>query len=364
MHAHARVLASLCLGTVGLAQVSPSHFTSVDGNAGTRSPLATGSTSRTLQLHGDLTRSRLPIRGLAFRRDSNNRATFSALSLTLTVAMSTGATSVAAPSANFDANHGADRITVFTRRAVNFPSSAPRDTLPAPFDYTVAFDRPFAYTAFGPSGPLVWDMIVEAPALGTERPLFDFVRLDGDSDNPRLVGIEFGTGCLATGRTEPMRAVFASSPQWASNTMAIQLGGSHGPANGVAVGVLGFSNIAFGGTPLPLAVPGSQSGTSGLCQVFNDAVLSLPTALTVGGSSTLQVQARIAPELHGLTFFHQLWAVDPPANPLGLVTSSASARQLVAPFSTVPVSRVEGLGQTGPTGTVTLSAGVVTRFVR
>jgi hypothetical protein len=363
MHVSARAIASLCLCTVGLAQVSPGHFTDVDGVAGTRSPLATG-VGRTLQLHGDVARSRLPIRGLAFRRDSDNRATFSPFSVTLTVTMSTGATSVAAPSATFDANHGADRLTVFTRRPVSFPSSPPRDTLPAPFDYTVAFDQPFAYSLFGPFGPLVWDITVEAPALGAERPLFDFVRFDSNASNPPLASFEFGTGCIATGRTTPMRALFASTTQWSGNTMVIQLGGNRGPANGVAVGVLGFSNTLLGTIPLPLSIPGSGSAPSGLCRVFNDAVLSVPTALDASGTATPLLQTRISPELHGLTFFHQLWALDATANSMGLVTSSASARQILAPFTSIPCSRVEGIGQTGPTGSVTLASAVVARFVR
>lgn len=359
------LMVSVGLCSLGLAaQVSPGHFGLVDGNAGTRSPLAAGVTSRTLQVHGDVARSRQPIRGLAFRRDSNNRATFSPFTVTLTVAMSTGSTSVAAPSATFAANHGADLVTVFARRAVSFAANAPSNSLPASFDFVIPFDQNFNYSLFGPSAPVVWDMTVEQPSLGAERPLFDFVRLDSSAANPPPVGFEFGSGCIATGRTSPMRPRFASTALWHLNAMAVQLGGSDGPANAAAVGVLGFSNTTFGGLPLPLLLPGSQTAPSGPCTVYCDVVLDVPGVLDAGGGANLPVQTAIAPELHGLTFFHQLWAFDPPANPMGLVTSAASVRQIVAPFTAVEVSRVEALGQTGPSGLITLNSGVVTRFVR
>ena len=70
------------------------------------------------------------------------------------------------------------------------------------------------------------------------------------------------------------------------------------------------------------------------------------------------------PAYHGLTFYSQVWGLDPTANPFGLTMSNAAMHHIVAPYTVPhPVKRVFLLGSLGPTGSTDGSSyGLVTKF--
>lgn len=358
-----RASASLILlvGAGLVAQTSPRHFALAEAPASTRSPLAIVATlSRTLQIHDDLPIRRSSIRGLAFRRDGTRRETFDALSLNLSLSMSLGST--ATPDPVFDQNHGTNRVQVVAPRQFNFPQRPPVNTLPAPFDYVVLFDAPFVPGLL--LRPVVWDLTKHSGTTPVTPPAFDFVGNAGDAD-PEVTEYLFGTGCLATGRSVPMSPQNGSNgfSNWPGGTIRFNLNGVNGPANAAAAAFLGLSNVTFGALPLPFELPGSSAAPSGRCSILNDAVLVLPLLLNVIGAGGTFVDLAVNPSMHGATLFHQVVAVDPPANPMGIVTSSALGRQIVAPYAPVNVGRVEKIGSTGPSGIATPNAAVVVQFL-
>lgn len=352
----------LLVGTGLAAQVSPRHFASAEAPASTRSPLAIGaSASRTLQIHEDVSILGNPIRGIALRRDGARREIFSALSVSLSLSMSTSPALAAAPDPVFDRNHGANRTLVVASRQFNFPQSFPVNTLPAPFAYVILFDAPFAARA---SSSVVWDLTRNPGSVPPTPPAFDFVSTRGDAD-PEVEEYLFGAGCVATGRTVPMSPENGSNgfSNWPGGTIRVTMSAANGPANAAAAVILGLSNVAFGGLTLPFELPGSSAAPSGPCSILTDAVLVRPMVLNLIGVGGSVLDLSVNPSMHGATLFQQVLAVDPPANPMGLVTSSALGRQIIAPYAPLGVGRVEGIQSTGTTGFVLPNAGVVVQFI-
>lgn len=355
--------ASLVMGATTLdAQISPRHFAAVEAPSSGRSPLALTTTARTLQIHEDVVRSARPIVAIAFRRDGARRETFAAHTLGLSLSMSEGTTTAAAPDPIFDNNHGGNRTVVVAQRQISYPPSAPVHSLPAPFTYEIPLDVPFAYT-FRHTGPLVWDMVTQSPTSSSTRPAFDLINTLGDP-NPPMATFEFGTGCLATGRLVPMGTAAGQAENWPAGIVRMTMGGTNGPASAPAAVMVGLSNVALGALPLPFVLPGSTTAPSGPCTIYNDALLTVPLATNSNGSAATILDLAISPALHGGMLFNQLIAMDLPANPMGLVTSSARVRQVVAPYAPVVVGRVESIGTTGPNGIASPNLGTITRFVR
>ena len=79
-----------------------------------------------------------------------------------------------------------------------------------------------------------------------------------------------------------------------------------------------------------------------------------------GSSSSIPVPA--TPDLNGLGAHSQLWALDPLANPAGLVTSRAVTHGWTAPWTVLGVGRVYLSGSLGAAGTAATNNGLVTRF--
>ncbi|MGE3880748.1 MAG: hypothetical protein AB7I19_16935 [Planctomycetota bacterium] len=353
--------ASFLLTERGSAQsgtISPRHFATVEAGTSSSGPLANLQVrNRYQQIHDDLPiRSRL-IRGLAFRRDSV-RATFTAFSMELELRMSDANRSSAAPSANFDDNLRSNPLLVFARRSLNFPASAFRREMPAPFEYVIPFDQPFSL-----SSSVCWEMLTFSRSA-TSNVRFDAVEAPlGDLD-PGLSTQQVGGGCEATGRTGPMRAAGAFVHDWPNGTFRATFGSENGPASGAHIATIGFDNLQWLGIPLPFEIPGSNVGPSGRCFVHNDILRAVGgNSNAAGVFTTGQLNLVLDTNLHGITFHHQVVALDASANASGFVTSDSLARQIVAPFPRPSVARIELFGGQGATGNVRIGSGLITRFL-
>ena len=99
------------------------------------------------------------------------------------------------------------------------------------------------------------------------------------------------------------------------------------PASGVALAGLGFTNLQWSGTPLPMSM--AVLGMPG-CTLFMspDFLLAMPI---VAGRATLALSMPPAVSLIGTRFFAQGLVVDPGANQFGAVTSNAGSAT-VGPF--------------------------------
>ncbi|MBL9078436.1 MAG: FG-GAP repeat protein [Planctomycetes bacterium] len=97
----------------------------------------------------------------------------------------------------------------------------------------------------------------------------------------------------------------------------------------IVVWILGMSQTSAGGQSLPLSLSGL--GFTG-CQLL--VSLDALTAAVIGGDGTHTFQMQLAndPGLLGLHFFTQAMAVDPQANPGGLVFSAAADNVVSSPW--------------------------------
>lgn len=337
---------------------SPRHFATVE--AGTSSPGPLGALqvrNRYQQIHDDLAiRPRL-VRGLAFRRDSV-RATFVAFTTELELRISDANRSSATPSTNFDDNLRPIPLLVFARRTLDFPASDFRRGMPAPFEYVIPFDQPFSM-----SSSVCWEMQTFSRSLTTNA-RFDAVEAPDGNADPGLSTQQVGGGCEATGRTGPMSANGAFIHDWPNGVFRATFGSANGPSSAPHIAAIGFDNQLWLGIPLPFEIPGSNVGPSGRCFVHNDILRAVGgNSNAAGVFTTGQQNLVLDANLHGITFHHQVIALDAGANASGFVTSDSLARQVVAPFPRPGVARIELFGGQGATGTVRIGSGLITRFL-
>ena len=91
----------------------------------------------------------------------------------------------------------------------------------------------------------------------------------------------------------------------------------------MAIAVLGFDDTTWSGIPLPLLIPGSTGAPSGPCHVWSDmTILQVFTANAAGSGSSIIPAVPASPTWFGLRAYSWVLALDAPANPLGVVTTS------------------------------------------
>lgn len=356
------LLAAAALGCgAGLAAqnfvVSPPQFATAESNSANDNPLGSNSPLvRYLQIDEALPQRPLAIRGIAFRgnADSNSYPVFR---VELDLGVSSPNASAANPSPTFSANHGRSGALVVARRILSFPSRPASRSLPLPFDYQIPFDAPFTV-----NGAICWEMKIYGRSNNSQVS-FDAIDPTSSGANPMPAILGFGSGCIATGRTSPMTASGTLTVDWPNGNLRIGFGATQAPANALCLVALGFSSSQWAGLPLPLAIPGSESGSSGRCFVQNELFT------TIAGNSNAsgiffppEMNLPLTPSHHGLAFFHHVVAFDAAANPFGVVTSNGMARQLIAPSPNPGVSRVAFLGSHQATGIVNVGSGLVTRY--
>jgi hypothetical protein len=349
------------LSPLALAQgsvVSPGHFTNAEGPTSNSFPLGTATVPfRYMQIHDDLQGPARAIKGMSFRRNAQSAAN-PAYSVTLDVWCSTAASTSGSASTTFDANHGANKVQVITNKGFNFPATV-LGNVPMDFTFDVPFDATYPFLG---TGPLCLE-IQKTARTNTGSSFLDAASGTAGNANPPLQFASYGTGCMVTGTNANLTARGASAMTWATNTGILRVNGSSGPPNGLVIVFLGFSNQqAFGSVPLPFLIPGSAAAPSGPCHLYADMTLITAAATSATGTSSTDFPFPATPDLNGIRTFAQILAVDPAANPVGIVTSNGVNHNIVAPYGPIPGCRIYASGNLGPTGTRALSYLLVTRF--
>lgn len=337
--------------------VSPPQFATVESNSSNDNPLgATSPLVRYLQIDEELPPQALAINGIAFRGNASPNS-YPLFRVDLDLRVSIPNASAANPSPTFNANHGRTGAMAVARRFVSFPGRPASRSLPLPFDYQIPFDAPFTV-----NGAICWEMKIYGRG-NSSGISFDAIDPASYGANPTPAILSLGSGCIATGRTSPMAVAGTLTIDWPNGNLRIGFGATQAPANALCLVALGFSSSQWAGLPLPLAIPGSESGSSGRCFVQNELFT------TIAGNSNAagiffpsELSLPLAPSHHGLAFFHHVVAFDAAANPFGVVTSNGMARQLIAPAPSPGISRVAVLGSHQTTGIVNVGSGLVTRY--
>lgn len=356
------VALAVALASAAPAQgfVSPPHFATVEGTGNSALPFGAATMPfRYQQVHDGVPAQALT--GLAFRHDTTGTLR-PAFSLTLDAWVSTAAGAAAATSATFDANHGPDKLRVVTNRTIVVPANDPA-RLPGAFLLDVPFDPGVVFAFAG--GTVCWEVQITASTNTTASIPFDAALTQGSTPgSPGMVGTRAHTGCVASGRTQPLAIVPANSPvDWTAGVATQVVNASQLQANGVAVWVTGTNTTSWAGVPLPVAIPGSLGAPSGECTLRTDLALTTAAIASASGTAQLQQQFPVTTALHGYVLPTQLLGLDAAANPFGLTASNLVLQQLVAPYATdLGIRRVYAAGSLAATGTVDGNSPLVTWF--
>lgn len=354
--------AALCVATITPALASqtiysPNHFARAEANTYAYGGIGTVQTpSVLLSIHEELRGTPRTIRSVSLRREGVSiTQDYPASTWLVTAYASTGVTSAAAPSATLAANHGADKKTVAQFALVQLPASTFRGPA-SPFEFKIPFTTPFQ---FGGNGPLCLEIQVQSRSH-THYYYFDYAT--GPSTNPSPEYLRWGTGCKATGLGSPMNLQPGASANWPGAAFTLSYYGSTMPANGLVSILLGGSRTTLNGLPLPFELPMTAAAASGPCSIYNDILISVPALTTAAGNLTFNLGLSASASLNGASLFGQVYALDPTANPWGVVTSNGVQHQIIAPYSAIPIGTVYSDASVGPTGTVLANQGYVMKF--
>lgn len=345
---------ALCTASTLAAQgqVSPSFFARTEGSswssAGLGDPTAA---ARMLQIHEGLAAG--PVAALAFRRDGNTTGDLPAMSVILSMSMSTAVTTAAAPDRTYDNNHGGDRRSVLAAQLVQLPAVAYAG-FAHPFDYRIPLPTPYAHAG----GALCFDLQVVSRSSSASLWL-DAVA--GANTNPGGDTRSIGLGCRVAA-SRPRAALNASfQSNWTQSTIGFAYSGSSLPMSQLAVLTLGSSITTWGSLALPVELPGTATAPSGACSVYADVALTVPQFTSSTGSLSATVAIPAHPSLRGRDVYSQVIVPEAAANSFGLVLTNAVQFHPYAPWTTVPIGTVTGAGF-GATGTARASFGQVVRF--
>ncbi|MBK8976323.1 MAG: hypothetical protein IPM29_10365 [Planctomycetes bacterium] len=143
---------------------------------------------------------------------------------------------------------------------------------------------------------------------------FDNVSVTVSRPAVTAVFSSFGAGCAGSAGTP---ALAVSQLPWFGSSFQVDLRNLAGNAG--AVLFLGISNTQFGSSALPLDL--GIIGMTG-CTLYSSNEISLATTASAG-TATFSIPLT-SPSLIGVQFFNQGLAIDPSANPTGVVVSDAA----------------------------------------
>jgi hypothetical protein len=250
-------------------------------------------TVRMQQVHDGLAGTPRTISSIAFRRSPLDAGTVPAFlaDIALTLATAAPGRNAASMDADFAQNLGTDAALVLPRRTVQFPSSAPPAADPAPFDYRIPIDFPFAFHGLG---PLCFDLTVHDHTNPVPT------RFDLHAEGHSHVASR-GIGCagltLTTTITLP-DAVHAVGGVAPGTPLALIVGGDFRSASGIPL-------------PLSLAPLGAPD-----CDLMVDPALGIATVADAQGIGRIAMPVGSAPA--DAFYGAQAIAFDPQLNALGI----------------------------------------------
>ncbi len=121
-----------------------------------------------------------------------------------------------------------------------------------------------------------------------------------DCGADEIVVKSFGVSCKGTGSQSPIQS---HEGEWKLGTVNFQATVSNAPAATVAVAFFGFSNKAWGATPLPIKLPGS-------CEVATSMDLIFGAITDAKGVAKFPMSIPLDVRFAGLRLFTQAFVVD------------------------------------------------------
>jgi hypothetical protein len=355
------LLAALPAAGVAAQQyVNPAEFRAVEGNTSLSHGFGSGANqSRFLEINQS---NPALIHALSFRRDGGATETFPAVAIVADIYCSHARKGFQRIESEFDNNHGLIKIKVASAKVFSFPETAP-GTIPNPFVYRFPFDVPFGYDG---TNPLCWEIVTH---YRTSSQPFHLDAMSGWNQNPPPEVWVGGTGCLATGRTGPATLDARSDPNWSNkpaqtpSTVDLIYDGSSFPAGASVFMAFGGSDKAWGGTMLPFVLPGTANAPSGPCTIYTDYTLVAPVVADAQGAFSATYTAAMKMVPAGTNIFAQAIALDPGANPYGLVFSNLAQFNVVLPSSFFTnIAHVYLNGSLGANGTVQHWSGLIVQI--
>jgi hypothetical protein len=277
---------------------------------------------RLMQIHDGLAGTPRTITSVAFRRSPSGVLAVPTFLADVSMSLGTAAPgrTAATIDAAFDQNLGSDTALVLPRRTVQFPASAPPTTDPAPFEYRIPTDTPFAFAGLGP-------LCIDLTVHDHTNPIP--TRFDLHADGYAHVASQ-GTGCagleLVTSVTLPdvVHTVNGAAP---GTPLALILGGDFRSASGI---------------PLPLSL--TPLGAPD-CSLLVDPAIGVPSIADPTGVGRITLPVASAPP--DAFYGAQALALDPALNALGL---GLTGLDIVVPRTGRVVGRVFAENVTEPSG--------------
>lgn len=338
--------------------VSPQEFAKTEAPSSIYRGLGSRSTSgwRYLQIHDDLKGKNATVREIAFRRDGARNTLYSSYEFNLTLILSTASKTAATITANFDANHGANKKVVASNQAVNMPATRARGVA-ADWQYRIKLRTPYVFS--GANGGLCWEAqtsLFRGPATTV---YFDAAW--SRSTNPAMAGAAYGSGCYHTKQRLRATTSVRASVNYTSKLGSLSVSGNYHAPNSFAIVALGFSKTNFGAIPLPFVIPGSTRAYSGACSILASLDILFAGTTNASGTTSVNVPIPVDRQYGGVKLFMQLMSQDKdtPAA-IDLVTANGYEVQFVAPYDLAPVSRSYANNSLAATGAVTKNYGIVT----
>ena len=322
--------------------VPASHLTK-EGAASTNVPFGRSTPTRVQYVYdASLFSGPVTITGVQLRPDAGGAV--SSKLVDCEVSMSTLPQPLVALSQQFAQNRGADEVVVLPRQILTLPAQG-AGASPASFLPALSFSTPFAYDPS--AGGLVLEVVVYGQPPGAyavdvtyvcSSPLVPVGPMSCAQSNGLPLGVESATTGVQWGRPWVVRAYDAV------------------PGNLVVLALGNQETGSWAGMQLPqdLAVAGASG-----CFLSIDIAASFYNPAAGDGTVTYPFMIPNNPQLLGEWLRFQAAALDPAANPLGLVTSQA---QKVQVCGWEPVGRVWSSGAAATSGAVEIGLSAVVQF--
>lgn len=339
--------------------VTPKNFTNSEAASFSNEAIGTTATPTTwLEVMDELKGTPRTIKGIAFRRDGQTTSfNNTAATVLVTAKASTAATTAATVSGTFAANHGANKATVTAFTVVQWPASSYEGPAPDLW-FPIMFNTPYNFDG---TGPLAVEVQVTS-RTHTSSYYFDWESNTNGVSNPQSYDASFGTGCTTSTQTNPMLLTGGSQSNWPNSSVTLTYSGQRMPPSTLISMVIGTDKTNIAGLPLPLQLPGTATAPSGPCTIYTNVLLAVPALTNANGSMTFNLGFGVNPFFNGLHVYAQAAALDPVANPLGLVLSNAEVHNLVAPYGKPPIGTVS-TNSASPTGTARPNQGYVVKIL-
>ncbi len=269
------------------------------------------------------------IRGISFRYDEAGAPQTGTEWVDLEFDLGPTQADQTALSPMFANNRQAHVVNVFQRRRVVLPPVAAPGSNSFDFEVVIPLDQ--AISSFPDFGGMMFDMRVYDTSQGSNLmyPL-DAVNNPGNPAASLLVGTSptatMGTISPGIGAVMGLVGDFdqfaprltASGSPDAGSSYTLDL--LNARASVPALVSIGFSGVTWGGAPLPLDLAPLQAPG---CFIFNSIDQQIALTTSGGGTASTTLSIPSGSSLVGMTAYHQVLAIDPLANVLGLTTSNS-----------------------------------------